>query len=238
MPACLLACSAAMTAPARPPETSLHRYHAAMTLSERPCGQWPGRREEIFGSGADLVTAYASSDHDASSDHGSGRGNGSQSYHFHGHFFDQDGVRGDAVTRAATEPDFPSGEFTLAAFACSTTQNRRGEAKETCVDSIVITAAAMVAGQVLALLGLWLRLRSQLQQEDVHHRLLIDVLGLLGLWLRLRSQIRREHAHGRLLVDVVRALPGGGQVHEQRADGASLTLTVAPEPGTQGGSSG
>ncbi len=46
------------------------------------------------GSGADLVTAYASSDHDASSDHGSGRGNGSQSYHFHGHFFDQDGVRG------------------------------------------------------------------------------------------------------------------------------------------------
>lgn len=106
--------------------------------------------------------------------------------------------------------NYPPGEFTPLLPAPSTTQNRRSEAKEIRVHSIIM-AAAMVAGQTLA---------------------------LLGLWLRLRSRVRQEHAHRQLLVDVVRALPPGGQLHEQRADGACLTLAVTLGPAEQGRNSG
>jgi hypothetical protein len=67
--------------------------------------------------------------------------------------------------------------------------------------SIITTAGAVVAGQVLALLGVWLRLRSRIRQEDVHRRLLVDVLH---------------------------ALPAGGRVHERSADGACLTVASGP----------
>jgi hypothetical protein len=65
------------------------------------------------------------------------------------------------------------------------------------VNPIVITTAATLAGQVLA---------------------------VLGLWLQLRSQIRQEHAHRRLLVEVARVSSRDGQLRQQRADGAGRTV--------------
>jgi hypothetical protein len=58
------------------------------------------------------------------------------------------------------------------------------------------------------------------------------VLAVLGLWVRLRSQEKRDAALRRLLVDVVHAILRGGQAREQRADGATLTVTLAVAPGT------
>jgi hypothetical protein len=48
---------------------------------------FPSPDKYFLGSGADLVTASASSDHE------SGGRSGSYDYHFDRHFFDQDGVR-------------------------------------------------------------------------------------------------------------------------------------------------
>jgi hypothetical protein len=58
--------------------------------------------EEFVGSGADLVTASASSDHE------SGGRSGSYDYHFDRHFFDQDGVR------ARTPQDLHQNQFVRA----------------------------------------------------------------------------------------------------------------------------
>ncbi|WP_154677294.1 hypothetical protein [Parafrankia discariae] len=58
----------------------------------------------------------------------------------------------------------------------------------------------------------------------------VEALGLVGLWLRLRSSLRQEDAHRQMLVDVVRTVPPGGALLEQRADGAALAMVVAPVP--------
>lgn len=57
-----------------------------------------------------------------------------------------------------------------------------------------------------------------------------DVMALVGGWLGLRARIRQEETHRRLLVDVTRALPPGGVVHECGADGSCRTLFVPSGP--------
>lgn len=76
---------------------------------------------------------------------------------------------------------------------------------------VVIMAAATVVGQALAVLALWLRLRSQLEQEQAHRRLLVDLL---------------------------QELQPGAHVHDRRPDGASLTLTLPASPSGQGDARG
>lgn len=75
------------------------------------------------------------------------------------------------------------------------------------MSSVVVTSTTLVASQVLALLGLWLRLRSRVQMEEAHRELLIDVLCLL---------------------------PWGGQVDDQRTAGASLTKIFVSGPAAHG----
>jgi hypothetical protein len=51
--------------------------------------------------------------------------------------------------------------------------------------------------------------------------------AVLGLWLRLRWRVRNEQARGRALVELVEALRvGGGDLDEQRLDGSRPKLFV------------
>jgi hypothetical protein len=68
------------------------------------------------------------------------------------------------------------------------------------MSELIVTAGVVVAGQLLSLLALWLRLRSRIQWED---------------------------AHRRSLIAVAQAMPQGGAIHERRADGSCLTFAVA-----------
>jgi hypothetical protein len=60
---------------------------------------------------------------------------------------------------------------------------------------------------------------------------IIQACSLTALWLRLRWRVKQEHAHREYLVAVLQTLPEGGQVNEQGADGARLTITYAPRGG-------
>lgn len=55
----------------------------------------------------------------------------------------------------------------------------------------------------------------------------LEALGLVGLWLRLRSSLRQENAHRRLLVEVAQTVPPGGALLERRPDGTHLAMVVA-----------
>jgi hypothetical protein len=57
-----------------------------------------------------------------------------------------------------------------------------------------------------------------------------NVTALVGGWLQQRARIRQEEAHRRLLVDVVHSLGAGGVVHDRGADGTCLTVAVPPVP--------
>ncbi|MCM3922115.1 hypothetical protein ND748_10650 [Frankia sp. AiPs1] len=53
-----------------------------------------------------------------------------------------------------------------------------------------------------------------------------NVLVLVELCLRLRSSRRKEDAHRHLLVDLAQALPPGSALLERRPDGTRLTMIV------------
>jgi hypothetical protein len=53
-------------------------------------------------------------------------------------------------------------------------------------------------------------------------------MSLLAQALRQRAQHHQQHASHRFLLAVAQALPSGSKVYEQRADGTSITLAVAP----------
>jgi len=49
---------------------------------------------------------------------------------------------------------------------------------------------------------------------------------LAALWIRFRWRMRQEKARGDSLVAIAEALPSGGRLRDQRADGSCITLTV------------
>ncbi|EIV96339.1 hypothetical protein [Frankia sp. QA3] len=53
-----------------------------------------------------------------------------------------------------------------------------------------------------------------------------NVLALVELSLRLRSSRRQEDAHRRLLVDLAQTLPPGSALLERRPDGTRLAMIV------------
>jgi hypothetical protein len=55
------------------------------------------------------------------------------------------------------------------------------------VNSIVITTAATLAGQVLTVLALWLQLRAQKREEHARRRLLVEVTRALSRGSQLPS---------------------------------------------------
>jgi hypothetical protein len=52
----------------------------------------------------------------------------------------------------------------------------------------------------------------------------LTVLG--ALWIRARWRAQQEKARGDSLIAIAEALPGGGRLRDQRADGSCITLTV------------
>ncbi|WP_433133669.1 hypothetical protein ACQPWW_16480 [Micromonospora sp. CA-240977] len=63
----------------------------------------------------------------------------------------------------------------------------------------------------------------------------LTVLG--ALWIRVRWRDQQEKTRGDALVAIAEALPGGGRLRDQRADGSCLTLTV-PAAAQSGGRRG
>ncbi|MEU4780760.1 hypothetical protein [Micromonospora sp. NPDC023633] len=59
-----------------------------------------------------------------------------------------------------------------------------------------------------------------------------SLTGLLALWIRARWRVSQEKARGDSLIAIAEALPGGGRLRDQRADGSCITLTV---PARRGG---
>ncbi|WP_433121919.1 hypothetical protein [Micromonospora sp. CA-246542] len=57
-----------------------------------------------------------------------------------------------------------------------------------------------------------------------------SVTGLAALWIRVRWRMRQEKARGDSLVAIAEALPSGGRLRDQRADGSCITLTVPATP--------
>ncbi|RBJ11553.1 hypothetical protein DRA43_00590 [Micromonospora provocatoris] len=55
---------------------------------------------------------------------------------------------------------------------------------------------------------------------------------LAALWIRARWRAQAEKARGDSLIAIAEALPGGGRLRDQRADGSCITLTV---PATRSG---
>ncbi|MFI7336302.1 hypothetical protein [Micromonospora aurantiaca (nom. illeg.)] len=55
---------------------------------------------------------------------------------------------------------------------------------------------------------------------------IVNLTGLAGLWIRARWRARAEKARGDSLIAIAEALPGGGRLRDQRADGSCTTLTV------------
>lgn len=51
---------------------------------------------------------------------------------------------------------------------------------------------------------------------------------LLALWIRARWRVRQEEVRGDALIAIAEALPAGGRLFDQRADGSCITLTVPP----------
>ncbi|MGW5079568.1 hypothetical protein [Micromonospora echinospora] len=65
----------------------------------------------------------------------------------------------------------------------------------------------------------------------------VNLTGLAGLWIRARWRAHAEKARGESLIAIAEALPGGGRLRDQRADGSCITLTV-PVTAGQGGRRG
>ncbi|MFI8802808.1 hypothetical protein [Micromonospora chalcea] len=65
----------------------------------------------------------------------------------------------------------------------------------------------------------------------------VNLTGLAGLWIRALWRAKAEKARGDALIAIAEALPGGGRLRDQRADGSCITLTV-PSPAGQGGHRG
>ncbi|RLK24690.1 hypothetical protein DER29_2617 [Micromonospora sp. M71_S20] len=57
-----------------------------------------------------------------------------------------------------------------------------------------------------------------------------SLTGLLALWIRVRWRVRQEKARGDSLIAIAEALPSGGRLRDQRADGSCITLTVPATP--------
>ncbi|RAO00730.1 hypothetical protein [Micromonospora noduli] len=49
---------------------------------------------------------------------------------------------------------------------------------------------------------------------------------LAGLWIRARWRAQAEKARGDSLIAIAEALPNGGRLRDQRADGSCITLSV------------
>ncbi|MBM0201822.1 hypothetical protein JNW90_00965 [Micromonospora sp. STR1s_5] len=60
----------------------------------------------------------------------------------------------------------------------------------------------------------------------------ISLTGLLALWIRARWRVHHEKARGDSLIAIAEALPGGGRLRDQRADGSCITLTVPTAAGS------
>ncbi|MET8197975.1 MULTISPECIES: hypothetical protein [Micromonospora] len=56
-----------------------------------------------------------------------------------------------------------------------------------------------------------------------------SVTGLVALWIRVRWRLRQEKTRCDALIAIAEALPDGGRLRDQRADGSCITLTV-PAP--------
>ncbi|MCX5070907.1 hypothetical protein OOJ91_34225 [Micromonospora lupini] len=59
-----------------------------------------------------------------------------------------------------------------------------------------------------------------------------SLTGLLALWIRARWRVSHEKARGDSLIAIAEALPGGGRLRDQRADGSCITLTVPAAAGS------
>ncbi|MBQ1012507.1 hypothetical protein KBX53_16390 [Micromonospora sp. M51] len=57
-----------------------------------------------------------------------------------------------------------------------------------------------------------------------------SLTGLLALWIRARWRVRQEKTRGDSLIAIAEALPAGGRLRDQRADGSCITLTVPISP--------
>ncbi|SCL25797.1 hypothetical protein GA0070616_3177 [Micromonospora nigra] len=60
---------------------------------------------------------------------------------------------------------------------------------------------------------------------------------LAGLWIRVRWRAQQEKVRGESLIAIAEALPGGGRLRDQRADGSCITLSV-PATDRSGGRRG
>jgi hypothetical protein len=64
------------------------------------------------------------------------------------------------------------------------------------VNSIVITTAATLAGQVLTVLALWLQLRAQKREEHARRHLLVEVTRVLARGQLPSDGSRAADGHG------------------------------------------
>lgn len=62
-----------------------------------------------------------------------------------------------------------------------------------------------------------------------------NLTALAALWIRVRWRAQAEKARGDSLIAIAEALPSGGRLRDQRADGSCITLAV---PTRRGGHDG
>ncbi|MEU8024662.1 hypothetical protein AB0B88_20875 [Micromonospora haikouensis] len=65
----------------------------------------------------------------------------------------------------------------------------------------------------------------------------VSLTALLALWIRVRWRVHQEKVRGDSLIAIAEALPGGGRLRDQRADGSCITLSV-PATAQHGGRRG
>ncbi|RQX13381.1 hypothetical protein DDE19_25925 [Micromonospora ureilytica] len=61
-----------------------------------------------------------------------------------------------------------------------------------------------------------------------------SLTALSATWIRARWHLHQEKARSDSLIAIAEALPAGGRLRDQRADGSYITLTVPTHGGFNG----